>query len=717
MRRPIHVRCDVITCCTGLNDQVHIAGVELSADGDVTVSTSSVQAPLAKPWDNWPDPSDCRNSSSSGDSSGGWVGDSIQSRLLRTALQISVFIDGVSVAVFDGPDSLTCQVGSFSLTNLALDELLDFVKNPRCWFNKGLCLRSANIAWNKSGTMVARLSVDSIQISALLPSRLFLSNDKHEDQFLIPLGVEVSSIDLDLFDGFFEAFREKIQAAGNQNGNTMNGSDQNFFRSFSSFMNLNGTLWALDWGLSISTIKVNVHVGDLHQDEFTLPDTNLLTILCQNIIHRCSLEGRNIEILFALGSASMRFHDRKIDMAYSIFSAIPFRDFRTEHAITATIRSDRFEETIFKLNCTKIDVNIPWECEAYGRHIMNTWRDEIPASSRSQDEVPSVARKLFSEVAVEIHDLDISISNQDDRLSLVLKNVHVSRDMSGSVNAAAYLILAHLSSSSDRGAVTEKISNSVHFCFEVTPDGWKYSWDPLRICLETGSALARLTSCLTGNQNCHKFPSLPVSIKIEIGSDGFTSNARGNAGQVSVCSTMDLTLGIDDQALSFQSSFEIKRAGNVWSMFLSASEIDLVKSFGDHQRSILRVFLSDMILRQSNASKSCLLGCIAIDALAISSDFSSMFLIFEYLSLHYIQNSPPSGKESTANCNEHESFRVETLSLTLTSSRQKDAMCIWLSDASFVKQLDKEDFHIQDGGIHLKRRHDVIECLSFARFG
>eukprot|EP00889_Picochlorum_renovo_P002346 jgi/Picre1/29376/NNA_004765.t1 len=695
--------------------EVHIVGVELTADRDVTVS-KSVEAPLAKPWDNWPDPSDCRNSSSSGDSGGGWVGESIQSRLLRTALQISVFIDGVSIAVHDGPDSLTCQVGSFSLTNLVLDELLDFVKNPRCWFNKGLCLRSADIVWNKSGTVVARLSVDSIQISALLPSRLFISTDKHEDQFLIPLGVEVSSIDLDLFDGFFEAFGEKIQAAGKQNGNIMNDSDHSYFQSFSSIMNYNGIAWALDWGLSILTIKVNVHIGDLHQDGFALPDKNLLTILFQNIIHRCSLEGRNTEMLFALGSTSMRFHDRKRDKAYSIFSAIPFHDPETEHAITATIRSDPFEETILKLKCTKIDVNIPWECEAYGMHIMNTLRDEFPASSReSQDERPSVARKLFSEVAVEIHDLDIGISNQDDRLSLVLKNVHVSRDMSESVNAAAYLIFAHLSSSSDRGTVTEKISNSVHFCFEVTSDGWKYSWDPLRIWVKTGSALARLTSCLTGNQNCHKFPSLPVSIKLEIGSDEFASNAWGNDDQMSVSSTMDLTLGIDDQALSFHSSFDIEKADDVMSIFLSASEIDLVKSFSDYQRSILRIFLSDVILRHSKASKSCLLGCIAIDALAISSDFSSMFLVFEYLSLHFSQNSPPSGKESTGNHNQHENFRVETFSLTLRSSSQKDALCIWLSDASFMKELDIEQFHIQDGGIHLKRGHNVIECLSFAR--
>lgn len=691
-------------------------GVELTADGDVTVS-KSVEAPLAKPWDNWPDPSDCRNSSSSGDSGGGWVGESIQSRLLRTALQISVFVDGVSIFVHDGPDSFTCQVGSFSLTNLVLDELLDFVKNPRCWFNKGLCLRSADIVWNKSGTVVARLSVDSIQISALLPSRLFISTDKHEDQFLIPLGVEVSTIDLDLFDGFFEAFRKKIQAAGKQNGNIVNDSDRNYFQSFSSFMNYNGIAWALDWGLTILTIKVNVHLGDLHQDGFALPDKNLLTILFQNIIHRCSLEGRIIEMLFALGSTSMRFQDRKRDKAYSIFSAIPFHDLETEHAITATIRSDPFEETILKLNCTKIDVNIPWECEAYGIHIMNTLRDEFPASSReSQDERPSVARKLFSEVAVEIHDLDIGISNQDDMLSLVLKNVHLSRDMSGSVNAAAYLIFAHLSSSSDRGTATEKISNSVHFCFEVTSDGWKYSWDPLRVCVKTGSALARLTSCLTGNQNCHKFPSLPVSIKIEIGSDGFTSNAWGNDDQMSVSSTMDLTLGIDDQALSFHSSFDIEKADNVMSIFLGASEIDLVKCSSDHQRSILRIFLSDVILRHSKTSKSCLLGCIAIDALAISSDFSSMFLIFEYFSLHYSQNSPSSGKESTGNHNQHENFRVETFSLTLRSSSQKDALCIWLSDASFVKELDIEHFHIQDGGIHLKRGHDVIECLSFARF-
>lgn len=718
---PTRIRCDVLNFYAGLNFQVHIVGVELIADGEVRVSGSSGEAPLAKPWDNWPDPSACRYSSSSSDSSSGWVGDSIQSRLLRTALHISVFVDGASIVFFDGAeDSITCQVSSFSLTNLALDELLDFVKNPRCWFNKGLCLQSADLLWNKSGTTVARLCVDSIQISALLPSLLFITTDKHDDQFLIPLGVEVSCIDLDLFDGFLEALREKLlEGAGNQNGEGRDGSDQNYFRSFSSFTDSNGIAWDLDWGLSILSIRVKAHSRDFDHAGVALPDMNLLTVLFQNIIHRCCVEEENVEISFGLGSASIRFYDRKIDKTYDIFAAIPFHDFESEHAFTAAIRADPLGEASAWLNCTKIKLNVPWECETYGKKIMNTVESKFQVSSGGSDVAgPSNALRLFPEVAIEIHDIDIGVSNQDDRLSLVLKNVHVSKDMLDIVNADACLVFAQLTSLSDGGTAT-KISNSVHFSLEWTGDGWKYSWDPFRICVENSSALEQLTSCLTGNQNCHNFPSLPVSIKIDIGSDGYTSNAWANNDLLGVSSTVNLAVDADDQSLTFHTCFDIQKAGDELSIFWRVSEFNLVEALNDHRRSILRIFLSDVILKHSRTSKSCLLGCIAIDTLAISSDLSSMLLVFEYLSLYYSKNNHlfSAEKECRDEYQKHQTFRVETLSLTMTSCNQKDAMCIWINDACFVKDLDKEHFHVQDGGLQLRRRHDTVECLSFARSG
>ncbi len=199
----------------------------------------------------------------------------------------------------------------------------------------------------------------------------------------------------------------------------------------------------------------------------------------------------------------------------------------------------------------------------------------------------------------------------------------------------------------------------------------------------------------------------------------YTSNAWANNDLLGVSSTVNLAVDADDQSLTFHTCFDIQKAGDELSIFWRVSEFNLVEALNDHRRSILRIFLSDVILKHSRTSKSCLLGCIAIDTLAISSDLSSMLLVFEYLSLYYSKNNHlfSAEKECRDEYQKHQTFRVETLSLTMTSCNQKDAMCIWINDACFVKDLDKEHFHVQDGGLQLRRRHDTVECLSFARSG
>jgi hypothetical protein len=103
---------------------------------------------------------------------GSWVGTSIRSRLIRSALNLSLYVEDLTFTEDLGTHQATIQVGSLSLLNISVEDWVDLVRNPDGWLGKALVLEELTVLVGSS-----RLHLGSMQLSSVLPVYEFLAGE------------------------------------------------------------------------------------------------------------------------------------------------------------------------------------------------------------------------------------------------------------------------------------------------------------------------------------------------------------------------------------------------------------------------------------------------------------------------------------------------------------------------------------------------------------
>jgi hypothetical protein len=174
--------------------EVHFKGVELALGcptsggesgrtGAEIIPETDTRDPVAstrgRPWDEgelsgseWREEEDSRATEQGEVGGASWVGMSIRSRLIRSGLNVSLFVEDLTFIENVGTHEAIVRVGSLSMVNIPAEDWEGLVRNPGGWLGKAVDLEDVQISFGES-----RLHVGSMHVSSVLPLYEFLAEE------------------------------------------------------------------------------------------------------------------------------------------------------------------------------------------------------------------------------------------------------------------------------------------------------------------------------------------------------------------------------------------------------------------------------------------------------------------------------------------------------------------------------------------------------------
>ena len=118
-----------------------------------------------------------------------WVGMSIRSRLIRSGLNVSLFVEDLTFTEDLGANKAIVHVASLSVVNIPAEDWEELVRNPDGWLGKAVIMEDVHVSIGES-----RMHVGSLHLSSVLPLYEFLAEDfdytgegdRHVADFFVP---------------------------------------------------------------------------------------------------------------------------------------------------------------------------------------------------------------------------------------------------------------------------------------------------------------------------------------------------------------------------------------------------------------------------------------------------------------------------------------------------------------------------------------------------
>ena len=197
--------------------EVHLRGVDLALGQDDT-ETHVDGRPVAtqgKPWDegelanegysSWADAEQEADregmerqtgaptiAQAAATSASSWVGMSIRSRLIRSGLNVSLYVEDFEFTEDLGTHVAKVCVGSLSVVNIPLDDWAGLVREPAGWLGKAVVLEDLTVSIGDG----SRVHIGSVHISSVLPLYEFLEDsfEYRESDRVVPVSVSASTL-------------------------------------------------------------------------------------------------------------------------------------------------------------------------------------------------------------------------------------------------------------------------------------------------------------------------------------------------------------------------------------------------------------------------------------------------------------------------------------------------------------------------------------------
>ena len=101
-----------------------------------------------------------------------WVGMSIRSRLIRSGLNVSLFVEDLTFTENLGTHQAIVRVGSLSVLNIPAEDWVGLVRNPDGWLGKAVVLDDVHVSIGQT-----QMHIGSMHLSSVLPLYEFLAED------------------------------------------------------------------------------------------------------------------------------------------------------------------------------------------------------------------------------------------------------------------------------------------------------------------------------------------------------------------------------------------------------------------------------------------------------------------------------------------------------------------------------------------------------------
>ena len=479
--------------------------------GPKTVSTST----SGNQSGDSPDPHHDGNSSDKAAQS--WLSTSIQSRLVRHAANLSIFVKNLLLR-YKCLDSLvlSCRVDSLSLVNIPDQEWTGLVRDPNAWLSKGILIQGMRISLEKDGVSIGEGTINSFQLSCLLPLFSLLGEEQDFDgNQKIPVFAEISLIDLKVADGSLEAFYDGWYAS--DGGSPM--ASPNTYRkdetrnwNWTQQLKIEETAWTLDIGLTVGRCKV-LFISNKCQNAIPYKVDISLDHL---ILHLESEDGAS-KGLFAIESWTLDILEKDSLSWKTVFKGLPHErgSDLCKHAIAANMLVSKVQKSSFEINVGEIFLNIPWD----GMDILNSWivwwSRFIPSKGgETNHDAPT-------EFSMSAQLLDMGISYKSSRLSfrLIQIEVHMSE------LEAEFVFGISVGLQGNPPAIADSLvslSNQIRVVGKLAGNTIECNASPIHIVLHGLDLIASLYGCCFGRlgENFVEWVNLssstPLSVSCEI---------------------------------------------------------------------------------------------------------------------------------------------------------------------------------------------------------
>ncbi len=166
---------DLALRCPNTGSETGQTGTET---GLKTYGTDTSASTRGRPWDEgelsgneWREEES--RATEQGEAGGAsWVGMSIRSRLIRSGLNVSLFVEDLTFTENLGTHEAIVRVGSLSVVNIPVEDWKGLVRNPDGWLGKAVVLEDVHVSIGEN-----RMHVGSMHLSSVLPLYSFLAED------------------------------------------------------------------------------------------------------------------------------------------------------------------------------------------------------------------------------------------------------------------------------------------------------------------------------------------------------------------------------------------------------------------------------------------------------------------------------------------------------------------------------------------------------------
>lgn len=668
--------------------QIHLTDVEVSlckkptSSSQTLVDTSNKQAGIEPQ-------SEDNGSRKDGQS---WLSVNIQSRLLRHAVNLSVFIKKMLVQFKYSCFVISCKIESVSLVNIPDNEWMGLVKDPNVWLGKGLLCQEMKILVKKDGHLLGTAVIESLQLSCLLPLFSFWNKESDSnEQNTMPILGEISSVDFEIADEIFSAFQESQTNASkmhcHQNGNPHDIRSQNEIEvmKWIKEVKIEEYNWFLDIGLTVGRCKMDI-VSRQHTD---VPCRAVL--LLDHVIFHSESNVECVEILFAIESCVLDILSEDSKLRSCIFKGSPAELCPGSQAISAIFSIPEAKQGSFNLTLGDMGITLPWDRIDVIDDWVLLWKKCFPPESGSSKEMPLDALAI----SVFAYSIDLGISFKNIRFYVAIDEVKLDGDfMDASLGFEMHVCFQDSSSSPPgKDKVETTLSNQIKVLVKKYGSELSLSSGAVNVSLLDLAGISHLYSCIFGkyNNDISDLNLTSTHFSIALGSSEIQCSMNLKNGEIVFCTSLHASLAVGNTKACLRTS-EMSCRFSSGITQIDTSFVRLMVAEKDFNTNYLDLNLSGLLLDQNTEKKRLSVSNASLDTRVQSLDLEPLFRCL--FCLWSGKSVPGTSVELSSE------FEIETA--TITSCIEDSKLDIWLSGINFAKCDNDESLVIMNFGANIE---------------
>lgn len=655
-----------------------------------------------RPWEETCVESDEANTS--GNNGTGWIGSSIQSRLLRYAVNVSIFVENLSLCICSSRDpssSIVCQMDSLTLINIPASDWITLIDDPSLWVSKGFLIRGFRVCFEKNGVSLASVRVDSMQISGLVPMFALLEEDSIESNRIVPVSIDIHSLEIlgsddmprlveryyDLFPWKPEALKKSIPT----NSCEFLGKDMKLLHEYDEKINYP---WRFDVGISIDKPLIGINLTNL---PLKPTDPAFLELRFGNIM--CHLElnegSRNFNAMVDYFEAVLL---DKVDVEFCICK-IASNGAKSKALIGSVEKS--IDNTSYELHIEDLILNVPVEIMKALPKIRT-----LPSGLETEEASRAETCPKFD---IHVSSMDIGLSFQGSSLSLLIDSLSMYGTTSDFTAASTASIVLTSADDQQTPHLCRYLSNRVHLDLRVSNSITKLMCTRFSFCISGVETLQKVIVLLNGScpKSFSKYAILNQicpSLEVEIGSKRRPFLLNKSEDTVAILTDFKCRIAGGEHQIFAMADLSFLKSDESLQLKIGKSVLKLSDASTDE---IINIMIGNSVLQKKTQKQSLFIRSVVADVKILAFDMTPLFALLECLASLVKRPSIESQACETE-------LRMDYAVIT-SSEVDHHLLSFWSRGLLVMKKTEYDNIVVKDAGVDLFSGDERAAVLELKR--